>query len=152
MEDSITVGSTISNFWDKTQVDFPWYKELNKMLRTSPVYVKDAASNSDSPVDVSVLGMVVKRRGKGRKHTGEDEGEYIIEEEEEEENDITSEIDSDGERAAVNEISDGEEDQVEGQTGSPGFDTPKSAPAEGAKSASTNTPNIARKSRPTILD
>ncbi|KIJ48110.1 hypothetical protein M422DRAFT_45526 [Sphaerobolus stellatus SS14] len=154
MEDSITAGSTISNVWDKIQVDFPWYKELNKMLRTSPVYVKDAASNSDSPVDVSVLGMVVKRRGKGRKHTGEDEGEYIIEEEEEE-NVISSEIgqlDSDGERAAVNKISDGEEDQVEGQMGFPGFDTPKSALAEGAKSASTNTPNITRKSRPTILD
>ncbi|KIJ35052.1 hypothetical protein M422DRAFT_262795 [Sphaerobolus stellatus SS14] len=152
MEESITVGSNILNVWDKIQAEFPWYKELNKMLRTSPVFVKNATSNSDSQVDISVLGTVAKRRG--RKKACKEDGRAESNAEEADKNDDGSQVDSDQEEAMVevdNNTSDGEEDHVEGQPGSPGFDTCKmQAIVEDAKSES-NVPNISCRSCPTIL-
>ncbi|KIJ41809.1 hypothetical protein M422DRAFT_255125 [Sphaerobolus stellatus SS14] len=125
MEESITVGSNILNVWDKIQAEFLWYKELNKMLCTSPAFVKDATSNSDSQVDISVLGTVAKRRR--QKKACKEDGRAESNAEEVNKKDDGSQVDSDQEEAMVevdNNTSD-EEDHVEGQPGSPGFDTCK---------------------------
>ncbi|KAF8585614.1 hypothetical protein K439DRAFT_1615753 [Ramaria rubella] len=54
-EEDIWADSLISNAWDKTQKVFPWYKELSPLLRASPVLNKDAAANSASYLDLSML-------------------------------------------------------------------------------------------------
>ncbi|KAF8572867.1 hypothetical protein K439DRAFT_1625476, partial [Ramaria rubella] len=54
-EEEIWADSLILNAWDKFQKVFPWCKELSPLLRASPVLDKDAAVNSASNLDLSML-------------------------------------------------------------------------------------------------
>ena len=61
------LSNTIHGLIEQIQSEFPWYKELNKMLHTSPLFIKDTSTHGDSAIDLTVLGPMVRRSGKKRK-------------------------------------------------------------------------------------
>ncbi|KAF8581874.1 hypothetical protein K439DRAFT_1618686 [Ramaria rubella] len=50
--------SAISNVWEKIQKIFPWYKDLSRLLKASPVVDREASVNSATDLDLMVLGTL----------------------------------------------------------------------------------------------
>ncbi|VDC04987.1 unnamed protein product [Peniophora sp. CBMAI 1063] len=57
-EDEIWDGSKIANIWDKICRNFPWYKDMDELMRRSPALTTKAVTNSQSPVKTGgIRGM-----------------------------------------------------------------------------------------------
>ncbi|KAF8584730.1 hypothetical protein K439DRAFT_1616460 [Ramaria rubella] len=98
-EQEIWEDSAIANVWDKIQKCFPWYKELGPLLKASLVLDKDAATNSVTDLDLSLL--ITHSSGDWRVPQGDS-----------------------GDEASESEHRSEDEDLVEGVPGSPHLDEP----------------------------
>ncbi|KAF8590056.1 hypothetical protein K439DRAFT_1612331 [Ramaria rubella] len=102
---------------DKIQKYFPWYKELGTLLKASPVLDKDAAANSATDLDLSLL-------------ITHGSGDWCV-----------PQGDS-GDGASESEHGSEDEDLVEGVSGSPHLDEPLQSQTlrAGPSTAHTNPP------------
>ncbi|KAG9313213.1 hypothetical protein JVU11DRAFT_6672 [Chiua virens] len=50
-------GSNIANAWELIEEKFPWYLHLNELMGGSPVSSRKAIANSQSNLDLAVLGI-----------------------------------------------------------------------------------------------
>ncbi|KAF8573638.1 hypothetical protein K439DRAFT_1624928 [Ramaria rubella] len=136
-EQEIWEASAIANVWDKIQKYFPWYKELGPLLKESLVLDKDAAANSATDLDVSLL--ITHGSGDWRVPQGDS-----------------------GDEASESEHRSEDEDLVEGVPGSPHLDEPLQSQTLHARpsTARTNPPKAStapvsqptKKTRQSLLD
>ncbi|KAF9235926.1 hypothetical protein BU15DRAFT_64469 [Melanogaster broomeanus] len=55
-EEELYEGSPAANVYEDIQKKFPWYRRMDELMGSSPAHNRSAVSNSQSTLDLSVLG------------------------------------------------------------------------------------------------